>query len=192
MKPIKAIVILAVTSTLLFANNGYNNKEIQQIVKDGNMASQTLIKTLGKNLKQHLKHGGALNALSFCSNQAMSITEKVNSKLPKGISVQRISEKYRNPSDAPNAQEATILSAFQTLQDNHVVMPKYLIQKVNNNTYRYYKPLLISKKACLICHGNISKNPQLAKQIKKRYPLDKATGYKMGDLRGAVVVTIVK
>ena len=52
----------------------------------------------------------------------------------------------------------------------------------------FYKPIVINNEACLKCHGNVEGD--LAKVIKATYPEDRATGYKMGDLRGMIAVTI--
>jgi len=70
-----------------------------------------------------------------------------------------------------------------------VVLPSYLLEKVDATTFKYYKPITINKGVCLKCHGSL-KNGALKSAIQERYPLDKAMGYEMNDLRGAVVVTI--
>jgi hypothetical protein len=71
------------------------------------------------------------------------------------------------------------------------VKPRNVIQEKDGKIV-VYKPLMIKKQVCLKCHGDISKNPKLAQKIATIYPNDKATGYKMGDLRGAIVVTMPK
>lgn len=184
--------VTAISSLLLAATpQDKAHKEMQSIYNTGQKSSQLLIKTLGKNMKQHMKKGGAMDALDFCSNEAYSLTEDVNKKLPKGVSVKRVSLQHRNPGNTPAPDEAKILATLQELQNEGVVLPHQLVQKVNANTYKYYKPLRIAKKVCLKCHGDIQ-NDALKKAIASRYPNDKATGYKMGDLRGAIVVTIKK
>jgi len=40
---------------------------------------------------------------------------------------------------------------------------------------------------CLKCHGE-QLDPAVQARIKELYPDDKATGYKTGDLRGAVTI----
>ena len=87
-----------------------------------------------------------------------------------------------------------ILAALKNPQGTYV---KYLAynpggQPIDKVSYvKVYKPLMINKKVCLKCHGDIT-NEKLKNTIAKKYPEDKATGYKMGDIRGAVVVTIKK
>ena len=161
-----------------------------QAIKKGNRASKILLKTLKSNLKKSLKKGKIDEALKFCATNAAKLTGEVNNKLEKGVSVKRVSLKPRNPANEANSEEKKVLEALEILNKEHVKLPRFLIQE-KENEYIYYKPLVIKKGLCLKCHGtNIA--PTLAKKIKEYYPTDKATGYKMGDLRGAVVVTIKK
>ncbi len=191
----KTLSRIAVATTLLGTSLLANPDTMQQetydsIVKTGNDVATTLIQTLGKNLKQHLKSDGPLGAAKFCSTQAFPLTDTVSAQYGKAIHVKRISLKERNPANAAEGSEKAVLEALQTLQNNGVVLPKYLVARVDANTAKYYKPLRINKKVCLKCHGAVSKNAKLATFIKSRYPNDKAIGYTMGDLRGAIVVTI--
>jgi len=179
------------TSLLLAAPQSKQDKELQSVIKTGQKSTKTLMQTLGKNMKKHMKKGGVMDALSFCSEEAYTLTQRVNKKLPKGVTAKRISTNYRNPSNTPTANELIILNSLKTLQESNVILPKYLVEKVDTHTYKYYKPLVIKKQVCLKCHGKV-KNIDLKRAINERYPLDKAMGYKMGDLRGAVVITIEK
>jgi len=198
----KRIVVLSMVSALtLFASshemkaqkkkddNG-NKSEIAAVVKKGKEATKLLLKTLGGNMKKHMKSGGPLEAFSFCATNAASLTAQVDEKLGSGISVKRITLKPRNPANMAEGDEKAVLEALKSLKESGVKLPKYLVQE-KNSEYRFYKPLLINKKVCLKCHGtNLS--PKLSAEIKRVYPTDRATGYRMGDLRGAVVVTIKK
>jgi hypothetical protein len=47
--------------------------------------------------------------------------------------------------------------------------------------------VLVTEAPCLVCHGE-SIAPAIAKTIGERYPADRATGFRLGDLRGIVVV----
>ena len=178
----KILTLTAILGVSLFAE-GY--------VQKANTVSKDLLKTLGGNLKKELKTNGPASALKFCSANAYDLTEKVSKKYGKEVSVKRISLKPRNPSDTPNKEEAVILQSMEKMYALGV-KPHNIVQEKENKVI-VYKPLLIKKKACLICHGDVAKNkPKLAKKIKSIYPNDKATGYKMGDMRGAIVVTIQK
>jgi len=160
----------------------------QSIIDTGNKVSQDLMKHLGSKLKYELKNNGSLAAAKFCNEKAYTLTQEVNLHQIEGISVKRISLKYRSPLNAPNEKETEILNAMQK-QLNKGELSPYLVEH-ENNTYTYYKPLVIKKQACLKCHGDISKNIELSAFMKENYPLDKAINYKMNELRGAIVVEI--
>lgn len=189
----KSLIASALLSAALLANPYESSQEEIDAVKTiGQKASASLLQALGGNLKKHLKAGGPMAAFGFCSDNAYALTEEVDATLGKDVSVKRISLKYRNPANAPQGNEKAIMESLQTLKANAVVLPKELVEVVGNGTYKYYKPLLINNEACLKCHGDLDKSSELAKAITERYPEDKATGYKMNDLRGAIVVTVKK
>jgi len=192
MNILQKLTYFSLSATLLIASPmSKKDAELQSVLETGKKGSKMLLKTLGKNMKKHIKNGGPMEALDFCSNQAYDITEQVNKQLPNGVRVKRISSKFRSPANKPTANELAILESFEKMQTLNVILPKYLVERVDSHTYKYYKPLVIKKKVCLKCHGNI-KDIELKKAIAERYPIDSATGYKMNDLRGAVVVTIKK
>jgi len=192
MKILTSITLISVAATMLLAApQGKKNPELQAVVKTGKSSAKLLLKTLGSNMKKNMKAGGPMQALDFCSQKAYTLTEKVNKELPKGVSVKRITMKVRNPANKPEADEAAVLEALTKLKSANVILPKQIVQKVDKNTYKVYKPLVINKKVCLKCHGDVQ-NKKLKAEIEKRYPQDKAMHYKMGDLRGAIVTTIKK
>jgi hypothetical protein len=192
MNILKFTTIVALSSSLLIAAPSQKKDvELKSVVKMGDRGSKMLLKTLGKNMKTRLANGGVMKALDFCSNEAFTLTQKVNKKLPKGVRVKRISTKYRSPANKASEKELAILASFEKMKELNIVLPKHLIEKVDSHTYKYYKPLVIKKQVCLECHGDI-KNIDIKREIASRYPLDNAVGYKMGDLRGAIVVTIDK
>ena len=48
----------------------------------------------------------------------------------------------------------------------------------------YYKAIRIEMPACLQCHGTKEDiSPETLSIIRKKYPTDRATGFKMGDYR---------
>jgi len=192
MQLLHAMTLTTALSTLLLAapQTG-KNEPVKEIVQTGKAATKLLLKTLGSNMKKNMKAGGPMQALDFCSQKAYTLTEDVNKELPKGVSIKRISLRYRNPVNEPAADEKAVLESLEDLKKAAVILPKHIVQKVNANEYKFYKPLVINKKVCLKCHGTL-KDMELKRAIEERYPLDKAMGYKMGDLRGAVVVTIKK
>ena len=162
----------------------------QGYMAQGNKISKDLLKELGSNLKKELKSNGAVSALRFCNINAENLTKKIDNKYGKTISVKRISLKPRNHKNKPSKDERVVLKAMENMYSVGV-KPKNVLQMKDDRVV-FYKPLIIKKKACLICHSTVNKDSKIAKEINKLYPKDKATGYKMNDLRGAIVVTMPK
>jgi hypothetical protein len=193
MKLLKPIVILSLsTSFLLAAPQNKKADEMDDVVKIGAKSSKILLKTLGSNMKKNMKSGGVMQALNFCSSEAYTLTQEVNKKLSSGVSIKRVSDNYRNPNNAPTSDELKVINAFKSLKADNIILPTHLLQKIDEHTIKFYKPLVLDNPVCLKCHGDISTNTELKKKIDEIYPADKAVNYKMGDLRGLVVVTIKK
>jgi hypothetical protein len=159
----------------------------KKVIDSGNYYSKILMKNLKKELKKAIKKGGALNAVTVCSEKALKITEAIFKKC-KGIKIKRTTFKYRNPKNKPDKLETKALNYFKKHKKE-----RYYIQKVTVNGqifYNYYKKLTVVG-ICLKCHGVTGKmNPDLLKKLKKLYPEDKAVNYKAGDFRGVIKVSI--
>jgi len=184
----KAIILSAILSVSLL--NATTNKEIKIEAK---AAIMKMGKTLKANMKKNMKKGGALQAAKFCSNKATDIEKDINTKYKKGISVKRISLKYRNPDNAPVDDEKIILEQIQRDFNNGKKIPKMIVKQISKNEYKVYKPIFLEKKVCLKCHGDIQhRNKKAYKIIKSKYQNDKAIDYKAGDFRGAFVAKIIK
>ncbi|HIP14976.1 MAG TPA: DUF3365 domain-containing protein [Sulfurimonas autotrophica] len=186
-KIILSTVAVAMSATFLSATT---NQEIKQEAK---AAIMKMGKTLQSHMKKNMKAGGPMQAATFCSQKAKDIEKQVNASYKKGIHVKRISLKYRNPADKPTADEAKVLEELHRAFEAKKTLPKMIVKEVGKNHYKVYKPIFIGKGVCLTCHGTDDvRDTEAYKMIKTKYPDDKAVGYKMGDLRGAFVVDIVK
>lgn len=162
----------------------------EQMIQKANEISGKLLQTLGGELKTHMQAGGPMQALNFCSHNALALTDTVAKE--SSVEIKRVSNLNRNPINAATAEEQIVLNKWRTMLTNGQALPSGELKKLSNGKDVYYKPIVINNEACLKCHGNIDANSPLAKAIKTTYPEDKAVGYKMGDLRGMVVVTFPK
>lgn len=147
-----------------------------------------------KNLKgiliSQIQNKGVLQAVSVCSDTAQVLTN--NYGLQKGVFIRRVSLKNRNGNNFPDDFEKKVMNKFELLkQNNELDDNTEHIETVREGEYtyiRYLKPILIQAE-CLNCHGNPGDMITEVKDlIMKRYPDDKAVGYSIGDLRGAVSV----
>ncbi len=151
--------------------------------------ARTVMKGFGMELKSTLvaamKSGGPVNALGVCNTKAGPITMK-NAR-ESGWNIRRTSLKLRNPSNKADAWELAVLNDFEAKKAAGANPKKLehssIIEKDGKKTFRYMKAIPTGK-ACLHCHGAGIKAP-VKEKIAAHYPSDKATGFKLGDIRGA-------
>lgn len=127
------------------------------------------------NVAGAIQNGGFAHAVDFCNLRATLLTDSLSSE---SFTISRISEKNRNPKNAASEMELNILQNFTT-ENNHTLVE-------NDGKHIYYKAIRIGMPICLKCHGTPETlDTEASKMISDRYPNDKATGYKEGDLRGS-------
>ena len=164
---------------------------LEKATEIGNEISAAAKMTLGKNLKAALSDGGVENAISFCNLNAMPLVDSLNKKFDARI--KRVTLKTRNPNDFPNDIERKILDAYAYQWKDSIAL-KENVQKLDSDNYLFNKPILVDNELCLKCHGVLGQalTQSTSDFIKSRYPLDKAIGYKIGDLRGMWSITLSK
>jgi hypothetical protein len=98
-----------------------------------------------------------------------------------------VSERFRNPDNRADTSELQILSRFaDTAAPEHIQQWATIDSMI---TYAYYRPIR-TMPLCLNCHGDLQTLASgVMDELKKDYPLDRATGYKSDELRGMFVVT---
>jgi hypothetical protein len=167
--------------------------EEAKIREIGQSVTNHLLKTLQTELKTTIANDGMLAALSVCNDKAINLTESVTQFNDNIIEIKRTSFRFRNPENAPDTHERKTLSYYQStlLKTGH--LPEDIIEKIDGDSlshYRYYKPLVI-KSLCLNCHGQSDMiAPEISDHLKKLYPKDHATGYKIDYFRGLIRVSI--
>lgn len=158
------------------------------IQEKGRAVVQEAFAMLSTNLLSALGAGGPSNAIPFCSVQALPLTESVSQKF--AAEVRRVSQRTRNPRNAPSARETSMLEGFQS-QLAAGESPRPAIIRTNNEVF-YYAPIMINTPLCLICHGEPRRDmaAETTQLLRKLYPDDQATGYQLNDLRGMWVVKL--
>lgn len=144
-------------------------------------------------LEQKVSQSGAAAAVPFCNEFAPKYGKlKMDTWAPKAVAelgaksfkFRRISARNRNPKNAPNEAQARILENWE----KGTIKPAFY-----EDAGKFYTmhPIKISQPLCLGCHGSATDiDAKTAAEISKLYPQDKATGYRLGDLRGAFVTEI--
>jgi hypothetical protein len=144
---------------------------------------------LKSELTAAMQAGGPLQAIAVCNSKAPAIARDVS--LQQGMQVSRVSERSRNPGNAPTEWQAAVLQEFQArLEAGEDVdsLAWHDIQVTDDGREFRFMKAIPTAPLCLACHGEAIAAPVAAK-LAELYPDDKATGFREGDMRGAFVVT---
>lgn len=135
------------------------------------------------------------SGMDMCSASAQELTKNYNKEITvqdpskqifSDIKIRRTALKYRNALNKPDSVDKKIMNQIISSKTISPVMIK------TEDGYRVYKALP-TQQPCLACHGDMNTmNPKTVAKIKKYYPKDLATGFKLGDFRGVVVAEIKK
>lgn len=152
-------------------------------------AAAGLGRDLLARLSAELAAGGPVSATRVCSEVAPALAAAHSRD---GLTVYRVSARPRNPAGRPDPWEAAELERLAAgLRAGE--MPAEVSAVVTTESgpvLRYLKPLRIVT-PCLRCHGDPATfSPELTAALAERYPADEGVGYREGDLRGAISVTV--
>lgn len=165
-------------------------EEGTRVVQVAEPAAGELMRTLVGRLTAAVEEGGAAHAVDFCALDAIPLTRLVEAGLEGDLGLKRTSFRYRNESNAPDEAEELALRYFEEQILAQGEAPPHYVQRVSEEELRYYKPLFVAD-FCLQCHGDPgTMDPQVRAKLEATYPGDLATGYKAGDFRGLVRVSV--
>ena len=185
------ISVIALVLSVLFLCCSENKMEISEDQVIGmRTTAMEFMKELKGVLINQIQTNGALQAVSVCSDTAQVLTN--NFGIQKGVFIRRVSFKNRNENNFPDDFEKKVLSKFEMLHQNKELNSKTehaeIVEEGEFKYLRYLKPILIQAE-CLNCHGDENDiMPEVKQLIAQEYTSDKAVGYMIGDLRGAVSV----
>jgi len=183
------IGVLALFFFLLLLSCSENKVEVsEQEIAGMRTTAMEFMKDLKGVLINQIQTNGVLQAVSVCSDTAQVLTN--NFGVQKGVFVRRVSFKNRNANNSPDDFEKKVLSKFELLYQNKELNSETehveIVQEGEFKYLRYLKPILVQAE-CLNCHGSEPDiMPEVKQLIAQEYANDKAVGYKIGDLRGAV------
>ncbi len=136
-----------------------------------------------------LESRGPVAAVEVCSEVAQ---ERTASFATDGVYVRRITDRLRNPLNAPDAAEARELDRMRALDDEGRLSGDIirLVRAGDQTTLHLVRPIR-TQAPCLTCHGDVATIPEDVRAIlDERYPEDRATGYREGEFRGAISVRV--
>ncbi len=149
------------------------------------------LNVLGAAMSKEMGKGGPTEAITVCADLAPEIAGRLSRE--HGWKVTRVGTRVRNPLlGIPDAWEQQVLADFAKRAAGgeafEVMSRSELVSEPEGTYFRYMRPIVVQP-TCLLCHGAIESIPAPVLEVLKiQYPYDAATGYKAGELRGAVSI----
>jgi len=163
-------------------------QDLQQRIDSSREVAQAFSQELREQLMQAMEAGGPVEAIAVCNTAAPEIA-RMHSEA-RGWSVGRTSLKVRNPGSAPDAWETAVLQQFEQRkaagEDPAGIEFAEVVATDNGQVFRYMKAIPTAE-PCLACHGS-NLAPEVSARLQELYPEDQATGFAVGDLRGAFTI----
>lgn len=165
-------VLALATANANADTEGLQNEGLGLIAQFAGQLKPALVKAMSE--------GGPVAAVAICSAKAPEIARQLSDS--SGWSIRRVSLKTRNATAAtPDEWERKVLARFDALAAQGDPIP--VVSQVVDGEYRLMKAQLVEG-LCLACHGD-NLSPDLVTALSEHYTQDTATGYKIGDVRGA-------
>jgi hypothetical protein len=141
-------------------------------------------------LTAEIAKAGPASAVAVCNEKAPQMAKAASEK--SGWAIRRVSERNRNPKAVPDAWELSALKDFDqraAAGEKPATLEKFELVETNGaKEYRYMRALPVGQ-VCLACHGTSEKiPPEVAERLNTLYPADKAVGYSLGQIRGAITI----
>lgn len=160
--------------------------ELRFAIQRGDMVIVSLQNAVLSELTRELNQGGPGGAMKSCHLDATAIAQRVGRE--EGLAAGRTSDRLRNPLNAPRPWAAPIVRQYAGRRaagvDGFVVD---LGDRIGVMRPIAHRPM------CGSCHGPADRlSPAVTAALQDRYPSDKATGFKDGDIRGWFWVEVPK
>lgn len=165
--------------------------EMRRIAEETRKVANDLVGQIRGALTKELEYSGPMRAVVVCKYTVPELSSVVSRKT--GWRVTRVSLKPRNPAlGAADAWEQRVLMEFDKRVERGE-KPEGLeygevVTEPSGRFYRYMKALPMAP-VCMSCHGPEDRmTGSLKALLESEYPNDRATGFTVGQIRGAVTV----
>jgi Protein of unknown function (DUF3365) len=147
--------------------------------------------SLASKLLGELQANGPEAAIAVCTTLAPDVAARISRE--QGWRVTRVSLRTRNPVlGSPDAWEQAVLAEFDARAARgdkpDAIEHAEVVREPRGRYFRYMKALPVAP-LCVTCHGGPESIPPGVKtRLAAAYPHDRATGYRPGELRGAISI----
>ncbi len=180
--------LLCALGLLLAGAGPVAGTDVEARIEASRKVVREFVRELRAELMKALEAGGPAGAIDVCSRRAPEIAARLSRET--GWNVGRTSLRYRNPDSAPDEWERRVLERFEARRasggDIRSLEYAQVVEEGGRQVFRYMKAIP-TRRPCLACHGE-NLDPEVAARIRERYPDDRATGFRVGGIRGAFTI----
>ncbi|MDP2805157.1 MAG: DUF3365 domain-containing protein [Gallionellaceae bacterium] len=176
---------------VLATSAAYAADDISKLKEESIAVIGPFAKQLSEANQKAVKEGGPASAIVVCKDIAPAMAGEISRN--KGWKLSRVSLKVRNPLlGTPDAWEQKTLQDFEARyakgEKPETIAAAEIVDEPAGKSFRFMKAVALQQ-GCLGCHGTPEQiSPEVKASLAKDYPNDKATGYSVGQIRGAVSI----
>jgi hypothetical protein len=180
-----------VLCTLALLSSGAYADDFAAYQEESRSVAMSFLKKLGAENKKAMSAGGPESAIRVCKEIAPAMSSEVSRQT--GWKLTRVSLKVRNPLlGTPDAWEQKKLQEFAQRaaqgEKAEAMEASEIVQEPAGRSFRYMKAIVMQA-GCAVCHGKPESIPgEVKARLSTEYPHDQATGYSVGEIRGAVSI----
>jgi hypothetical protein len=164
--------------------------QVDEAVVSARAAADALQRELLAALTQAMSASGPAGAISVCNEKAPQIATKISADI--SVDIGRTALRLRNPANAPDAWEKDRLTLFASelaAGKPPAGMERYAVEQTPDGwRLRWMRPIVLQP-MCTSCHG-ADIGSDIGEILSGLYPGDQATGFRVGELRGAFTATV--
>ena len=188
---LRTLAVLAIGMFPLILSACASQEPTEANIERSAAAADLFQSRLQTALKAGLQNGGPTAAVKVCAEVAPVIAADVSAET--GVELRRISLRPRNPGAETQGDLRQRLTSLGESPIDAAGQPS-MINWVEGNgvdaTHNSLRAIIMKDEPCARCHGTaVAEDVRAA--IAKRYPDDAATGYRAGEMRGAILAKII-
>jgi hypothetical protein len=167
------------------------SEDAARLAAEARQVASGMQSSLAAKLLGELQANGPEAAIGVCTTLAPEVAARISRE--QGWRVTRVSLRTRNPAlGAPDAWEQRVLLEFDARAARgdkpEAIEHAEVVSEPQGRYFRYMRALPVAP-LCLSCHGEAQSIPAGVKaRLAAHYPHDRATGYRPGELRGAISI----
>ncbi|MBK8324908.1 MAG: DUF3365 domain-containing protein [Betaproteobacteria bacterium] len=170
---------------------GQDGADARRLAEETRKVAGDLVAQIRGELTKELEFSGPMRGVIVCKYTVPEISSAMSRKT--GWRVTRVALRPRNPAlGSADAWEQKVLLDFERRAERGEkpdgLEHGEVVAEPGGRYYRYMKALPLGP-LCVSCHGAPDKlTPNLKALLETEYPHDRATGYAVGQIRGAVTI----